>query len=96
MNEDLQAVQDAAAAAGSDATTAVKLVPAAPAIAGRTVTLTWTPADVDGVETRWGDGTDVEYLTGGGAHTYAAAGTYTITLDPYGVTRGVTFPVTVA
>lgn len=61
---------------------------APPAIAGLKVTLA-VPSDVtaDSYELNWGDGSPVDYwgsTTGAATHTYGAAGTYDIVVDPYG------------
>lgn len=57
------------------------------AIADLKVTIP-VPADVqaDSYEVNWGDGTDDFWgaTTGAATHTYEDAGTYTITVDPFG------------
>lgn len=58
-----------------------------PVIAGLQVTFK-VPANVmaDTFEMNWGDGSPVDYWgpgTGDATHTYAAAGTYTVVMDPY-------------
>jgi hypothetical protein len=92
---DLTAINATAAAAGRKATTWHALDVDTITVTDLAVHLGWTPAVIDGVHVVWGDGIEEDYGVTGADHTYSAAGSYRIRLDPYGTTPATVVDVTV-